>query len=92
MVDNHDWIGPRYPTPALDNVHKSRHLCLSQVFDLYRYPRFLVRVYPALFLKMLNDKEKKNSKKDLDQDHSIMDEAVPSFFGGKPLYIRANIE
>jgi len=26
------------------------------------------------------------------QDHSIMDEAVPSFFGGKPLYIRANIE
>ena len=41
---------------------------------------------------MLNDNEKKNNKKNLEQDHSIMDEAVPSFFGGKPLYIRANIE
>ena len=40
---------------------------------------------------MLNDAEKKHQK-NLDQDHSIMDEAVPSFFGGKPLYIRANIE
>jgi len=26
------------------------------------------------------------------QDHSIMDKAVPSYFGGKPLFIRANIE
>ena len=28
----------------------------------------------------------------VNQDHSIMDEAVPAFFGGQPLYIRANIE
>lgn len=26
------------------------------------------------------------------QDHSIMDEAVPAYFGGSPLFIRANIE
>ena len=26
------------------------------------------------------------------QDHSIMDQAVPAYFGGSPLYIRANIE
>ena len=26
------------------------------------------------------------------QDHSIMDKAVPAFFGASPLYIRANIE
>ena len=51
VVDNHDWNGPRYPTPALDNVHKSRHLCLSQVFDLYRYHQFSVTGYPVLFGK-----------------------------------------
>ena len=26
------------------------------------------------------------------QDHSIMDKAVPAYFGGSPLFIRANIE
>ncbi len=26
------------------------------------------------------------------RSHSIMDEAVPSFFGGKPLFVRANLQ
>ncbi len=26
------------------------------------------------------------------QDHSIMDESVPAFFGGKPVFIQTNIQ
>ena len=26
------------------------------------------------------------------QDHSIMDEAVPAYFGGKPVFIQTNIQ
>ena len=36
--------------------------------------------------------EKSKSSLSFILDHSIMDQAVPAYFGGRPLYNRANVE